>query len=79
MHLIKTRHINTDNNVTFQPIPPYLGFGSPEDSLQSCLTVTIPHSPKKDIVQYMTNVSKVSSMERNMIECNTGGETLSLL
>ena len=50
----------------FQPIPPYLGFGSPEDSLQSCLTVTIPQPPKKDVVQYLDNVSKVSNMAEVM-------------
>lgn len=46
----------------FQPVPPYLGFGSPEDSMQSCLTVTIPQPPKKDTVRYVANVSKVSNM-----------------
>ncbi|XP_069689389.1 EF-hand domain-containing protein 1-like isoform X2 [Periplaneta americana] len=40
------------------PIPPHLGFGSPEDSLQSCLTVTIPVPPKKDVVRYVINASK---------------------
>ncbi|KAJ9595341.1 hypothetical protein L9F63_027273, partial [Diploptera punctata] len=40
------------------PIPPHLGFGSPEDSLQSCLTVTIPVPPKKDVVRYVYNINK---------------------
>jgi len=53
--------------VFFQLIPPYLGFGSPEDSLQSCLTVTIPQPPKKDVVQYLDNVSKVSNMAEVML------------
>jgi len=53
--------------VFFQPIPPYLGFGSPEDSLQSCLKVTIPQPPKKDVVQYLDNVSKVSNMAEVML------------
>jgi len=53
--------------VFFQPIPPYLGFGSPEDSLQSCLTVTIPQPPKKDVEQYLDNVSKVSNMVEVML------------
>jgi len=53
--------------VFFQAIPPYLGFGSPEDSLQSCLTVTIPQPPKKDVVQYLNNVSKVSNMAEVML------------
>ncbi|KDR20690.1 hypothetical protein L798_04839, partial [Zootermopsis nevadensis] len=48
------------------PVPPYLGFGSPEDSMQSCLTVTIPQPPKKDTVRYVANVSKYLRYEAVM-------------
>ncbi|KAJ9588707.1 hypothetical protein L9F63_017999 [Diploptera punctata] len=48
------------------PIPPHLGFGSPEDSLQSCLTVTIPVPPKKDVVRYVYNINKYLRYEAIM-------------
>ncbi|XP_033608680.1 EF-hand domain-containing protein 1 isoform X3 [Cryptotermes secundus] len=40
------------------PVPPYFGFGSPEDSLQSSLTVTTLKPPKKNVVQYVVNIGK---------------------
>ncbi|PSN50975.1 hypothetical protein C0J52_07624 [Blattella germanica] len=55
------------------PIPPHLGFGSPEDSLQSCLTVTIPKPPRKDVVRYVYNINKVVAGEHNL-NSNEGTE-----
>ncbi|XP_066995320.2 EF-hand domain-containing protein 1 [Anabrus simplex] len=38
-------------------IPPYTGFGTVEDSYQSCLSLR-PRSPKKDVVRYILNAKK---------------------
>ncbi|XP_073989806.1 EF-hand domain-containing protein 1-like isoform X2 [Rhodnius prolixus] len=40
-----------------QPLPPYLGFGTPEDSIQSWLSI-IPKKPKKDEMRMFINMSK---------------------
>jgi len=39
-------------------IPPYNGFGSLEDSLQSCLSL-VPQPPKKDFIKMLENDNKV--------------------
>lgn len=39
-------------------IPPYNGFGSLEDSLQSCLSL-VPQPPKKDFIKMLENDKKV--------------------
>ena len=39
-------------------IPPYNGFGSLEDTLQSCLSL-IPQPPKKDFIRMLENDNKV--------------------
>ncbi|XP_040920133.1 EF-hand domain-containing protein 1 [Toxotes jaculatrix] len=39
-------------------VPPYNGFGSPEDSLQNCLFL-IPEPPKKNVVKMLENDHKV--------------------
>ncbi|NXY19486.1 EFHC1 protein, partial [Atrichornis clamosus] len=41
-----------------QVIPPYNGFGIPEDSLQNCLSL-IPKPPRKDIIKMLENNLKV--------------------
>ena len=41
-----------------QEIPPYNGFGSLEDTLQSCLSLT-PHPPKKDYIQMLENNNNI--------------------
>ena len=41
-----------------QVIPPYNGFGSLEDTLQSCLSL-IPQPPKKDFIRMLENDNKV--------------------
>lgn len=41
-----------------QKVPPYNGFGSPEDSLQNCLYL-IPEPPKKNVVKMLENDHKV--------------------
>ncbi|NXG11865.1 EFHC1 protein, partial [Sakesphorus luctuosus] len=41
-----------------QVIPPYNGFGIPEDSLQNCLHL-IPKPPRKDIIKMLENNLKV--------------------
>ncbi|XP_015780659.1 PREDICTED: EF-hand domain-containing protein 1-like [Acropora digitifera] len=38
--------------------PPYNGYGSLEDSLQSCLSL-VPHPPKKDFIKMLENDHKV--------------------
>ena len=41
-----------------QVIPPYNGFGSLEDTLQSCISL-IPQPPKKDFIRMLENDNKV--------------------
>ena len=41
-----------------QPLPPYNGFGSLEDSMQSCFSL-IPQPPKKDFIKMLENDGKV--------------------
>ena len=43
---------------TLQELPPYNGFGSLEDSKQSCLSL-IPQPPKKDLMRMLENDGKV--------------------
>lgn len=43
-------------------IPPYNGFGSLEDSLQSCLSL-VPQPPKKDFIKMLENDNKVLRYE----------------
>lgn len=46
-------------------IPPYNGFGSQEDSLQSCLSL-IPQPPKKDFIKMLENDGRVLRFEATM-------------
>lgn len=46
-------------------IPPYNGYGSQEDSLQSCLSL-IPQPPKKDFVKMLENDGRVLRFEAVM-------------
>ena len=41
-----------------QDLPPYNGFGSMEDSKQSCLSL-VPQPPKKDFIKMLENDGKV--------------------
>ncbi|NWR80688.1 EFHC1 protein, partial [Centropus unirufus] len=41
-----------------QIIPPYNGYGMPEDSLQNCFSL-FPKPPKKDVVKMLVNSNKV--------------------
>ena len=41
-----------------QALPPYNGFGSLEDSKQSCLSL-VPQPPKKDFIKMLENDGKV--------------------
>ncbi|XP_049857375.1 EF-hand domain-containing protein 1-like isoform X2 [Schistocerca gregaria] len=53
--------INVFKKQTVKPMrvyPPHLGFGTPQDSLQSCLSL-MPKPPKKDILRYIQNANKV--------------------
>ncbi|XP_065062995.1 EF-hand domain-containing protein 1-like [Rhopilema esculentum] len=43
-------------------LPPYNGFGSMEDSLQSCLSL-VPQAPKKDFIKMLENDNKVLRYE----------------
>lgn len=40
-----------------QPLPSYLGLGTPEDSMASCYNLR-PKTPKKDVIKYLVNTSK---------------------
>lgn len=48
-----------------KPIPPYNGFGSLEDSLQSCLSL-VPQPPKKDFIKMLANHNQVLRYEAIM-------------
>jgi len=41
-----------------QVIPPYNGFGIPEDSLQNCFSL-VPKPPRKDVIKMLENDHKV--------------------
>jgi len=49
-------------NISNKEIPPYNGFGSLEDSLQSCLSL-VPQPPKKDFIKMLENDNKVLRYE----------------
>ena len=49
-----------------QEIAPYNGFGSLEDSLQSCLSL-VPQPPKKDFIKMLENGGKVLRFEAVMV------------
>ena len=53
-----------------QELPPYNGFGSTEDSKQSCLSL-VPQPPKKDFIKMLENDGKVlrfaAVMVRNVV------------
>jgi len=49
----------------FKNIPPYNGFGSLEDSLQSCLSL-VPQPPKKDFIKMLENDNKILRYEAIM-------------
>ena len=64
---------------TFKEIPPYNGFGSLEDSLQSCLSL-VPQPPKKDFIKMLENDNKVLRYEAVLVGCySTGFCLISLL
>lgn len=46
------------NPTLSQELPPYNGFGSLEDSKQSCLSL-IPQPPKKDFIKMLENDGKI--------------------
>jgi len=46
-------------------VPPYNGFGSQEDSMQSCLSL-IPQPPKKDFIKMLENDGRVLRFEAVM-------------
>lgn len=52
-------------SVTTKQIPPYNGFGSLEDSLQSCLSL-VPQPPKKDFIKMLANQNQVLRYEASM-------------
>ena len=51
-------HTHTHTHTHTQALPPYNGYGSLEDSLQSCLTL-VPQPPKKDFIKMMENHGKI--------------------
>lgn len=59
-------------------IPPYNGFGSLEDSLQSCLSL-VPQPPKKDFIKMLENDNKVLRYEAVLVGCYSTGFCLAIL
>lgn len=51
-------------------IPPYNGYGSMEDSMQSCLSL-VPQPPKKDFIKMLENDGKVLRFEAIMDSTRT--------
>lgn len=49
-----------------QELPPYNGFGSLEDSKQSCLSL-IPLPPKKDVIKMLENDGKMLRFAADMV------------
>ena len=47
-------------------VPPYNGFGSLQDSLQSCLSL-VPQPPKKDFIKMLENDHKVLRYAATMV------------
>ncbi|XP_034383774.1 EF-hand domain-containing protein 1 [Cyclopterus lumpus] len=54
-------------------VPPYNGFGSPEDSLQNCLAL-IPGPPKKNVIKMLENEHKVLRYSARLDSENPGDE-----
>ncbi|XP_072175362.1 EF-hand domain-containing protein 1-like [Diadema setosum] len=52
-------------NLPKMALPPYNGFGSYEDSLQSCLSL-VPQPPKKDFIKMLENDHKILRFEAVM-------------
>ena len=61
-------HLNNIFYLCFvtQALPPYNGFGSYEDSLQSCLSL-VPQPPKKDFIKMLENDHKILRFEAIMV------------
>lgn len=55
-----------------QVIPPYNGFGIPEDSLQNCLSL-FPKPPRKDIIKMLENNLKVLRYQVALVGVFLGG------
>lgn len=55
-----------------QVIPPYNGFGIPEDSLQNCLSL-FPKPPRKDIIKMLENNLKVLRYQVALVSVFLGG------
>lgn len=53
-----------------QDLPPYNGFGSLEDSKQSCLSL-IPQPPKKDFIKMLENDGKILRFAARMVSQDT--------
>ena len=49
-----------------QEVPPYNGFGSQEDSMQSCMSL-VPQPPKKDFIKMLENDGRVLRFEAGMV------------
>ena len=58
-----------------QELPPYNGFGSLEDSLQSCLSL-VPQPPKKDFIKMLENDHKILRFEAVMVSAQVRGSIM---
>ena len=54
-------------SATSRTFPPYNGFGSPDDSLQNCLSL-IPQPPKKDFIKILENDGKILRFSAVMVQ-----------
>lgn len=50
-------------------IPPYTGFGDPDDTRQNCLSL-VPKPPKTDFVTYVLNANKKLRYKLKMVPVN---------
>lgn len=69
MFFLPHLHSSSNTNVCLYVIkvfPPYNGFGSLEDSLQSCLSL-VPQPPKKDFIKMLENDHKILRYAANLV------------
>lgn len=66
MHTKHKLRFNFVSDIYLQDLPPHSGFGSLEDSEQSCRSL-IPQPPKKDYMKMLENDGKVLRYKAIMV------------
>ena len=61
-------------NVTYQPIPPYTGYGTPEDSLGSVFNLR-PNPPKTDMKKMFKQDMHILRFEASLVSTEPDDET----